>query len=147
LAVTSELRRLFAKEKSVFARLAIGNWSRALYELRTEVTDLMTRPPGKIKQFTPSLGTVRTMKPPASAIGDRELAQLVAVANDLTSDEDQEEMIRIITAGQPELADGAADAPAREIVVDVMKLNPTTIQALKEFMKKALERQGKECTA
>jgi hypothetical protein len=48
-------------------------------------------------------------------------------------------MIRIVTAAYPELEAGGA-----EIRVDVTKLNLATIQALTEFMKAALEKQGKK---
>jgi hypothetical protein len=137
--VTAELRRIFAKEKTLFVRLGIGNWSRALYELRTEVTDLMTRPPAKVRQFTPSLGTVRTMKQSASSLSDRELHRFLAMANELTADEDQREMVRIVAEGHPEL-----DTGAPELRVDVTKLNLATIQALKEFVRAAFERQGKK---
>jgi hypothetical protein len=137
--VTTELRRIFAKEKALFVRLGIAHWSRTLYELRTEVTDLMTRPPAKVRQLTPSLGSVRMMKQSASSLSDRELHRFLGMANALTADEDQREMVRIVADGHPELDTGAAD-----LRVDVTKLNLATVQALKEFVKGAFERQGKK---
>jgi hypothetical protein len=137
--VTTELRRIFAKEKRIFTQFAIGNWSHTIYELRTEVTDLMTQLPDKLKQFTSSLGKARTIKQSISTINEKELNILARIANGLTSVEDQKEMIRIVTANQPEL-----DTGEQELRVDITKLSIPTIQTLKEFMKNALQRQGEK---
>jgi hypothetical protein len=139
IAVTTEGRKIFAKEKSLFDRLSIGNWCRSVYELRTEVTDFMTQPPGKVKQFTPTLGTARTMKQAAPFANDRDLQNFIVAGSMLTADEDHREMIKILCEQNPELDNGNP-----ELFIDVTRLNPPTIQALKDFMKAALERQGKK---
>jgi hypothetical protein len=137
--VATELRRIFAKEKKIFAQLGIGNWGHTIYEMRTEVTDLMTQLPDKIKQFTSSLGKARIIKQSVSTLNDKELNILSRIANDLTSVEDQKEMIRIVTTNHPELETGE-----QELHVDITKLSLSTIQTLKEFMKTALQRQGEK---
>jgi len=99
----------------------------------------MTQPPGKVKQFTPSLGTARTMKQATPFSNDRELQNFIIAGSMITSDDDHREMIRILSTQSPELDNGNS-----ELFIDVAKLNVPTIQALKEFMRSALERQGKK---
>ena len=135
----AENRRLFAKEKELFDRVAIGTWCKEVYGLRTLVTDLMTQPPEKVRQFVEKLGAVRTMKHSQPLLGEKELQSFMKAAEMLTSDEDHREMIKIVTDLQPELENGR-----QEIFVDVTKLQLSTINALVEFMKGALEKQGQK---
>lgn len=133
----AENRRLFAKEKSLFEQTMIGSWCREVYGLRTLVTELMTQPPEKVRQFADKLGAVRTMKHSQPLLSEKELQSFMQAAEMLTSDEDHREIIRIVTEMQPELENGR-----QEIFVDVTKLKPSTVQAVTEYMKSALEKQG-----
>lgn len=137
MAAAGENRRLFAKEKRIFERQIIGNWCGEVYDLRTEVTDLMTKPPEKVRQYADKLGSVRAMKPSQVLLSERELTAFITAGQMLSGDEDHREMIKILTSMQPELETGGA-----ELFIDATGLELTTVSALKEYMTSALEKQG-----
>jgi hypothetical protein len=137
--VVSENRRLFAKETRKFDGLVLANWCRNLYARRTEVTKLMTQPPGKIKQFTASLGAARVTRQNPGGMSDREMVGFVNAAGMIQSDADHRELIALLTKLEPE---AELDNGSPTLSIDVTKLKPTTIQEVRAFMKGVLEKQG-----
>jgi hypothetical protein len=100
---------------------------------------MLTRPPGKARPFAPSVATVRSAKQAKAPLQDRELFRFLQVAGEmLNSEQDQREMIKILTTAHPELETGSPD-----LQVDVTKLPSQTIFALRDYMRDALSRQGK----
>ena len=132
----AENRRLFAKEKKLFDAMMIGGWCGQVYDLRTSVTELMTKPPPKVKQVAESLGSVRTMKT-TQVMTEKELHNFLIATQMLTSDEHQRELINIVISSQPEMETGKTD-----LYIDATKLSLQTVTRLKEYMTEALEKQG-----
>jgi hypothetical protein len=137
--LASENRRLFKKESQRFEGLILSNWCRNVYARRTQVTKLMTQPPGKIKQFTASLGAARVTRQTPGGMSEREMSCFVSAAAMMQSDSDHRDLINLLTQLEPEWD---LDNGNPTLAVDVTRLKPTTIQAVKAFMKAALERQG-----
>ena len=137
--IISENRKLFNKERKKLNGMNIGQWCGHVYEMRTEITDLMNQPPSKIKQFTDTLGAARSTKPNQQKMNERDLQNFIKATEMLTSDEDQKELIRIVTEQQPDL-----DTGNNEIFIDVSKLNPTTLSLIKDYIKQSLEKNGKK---
>jgi hypothetical protein len=137
----AEGRRLFAKERTIFERPTVAAWCEKVYNLRTAVTDLMTQPPGKVKQFAANIGTARTMKQAQPPVTERELRNFIIAGQLITSDEDHREMIKILTSAQ---GNAEPETTGHEWHVNVTTLAPATLQALKEYMKKALEKSGQK---
>lgn len=133
----AENRRLWGKIKKNIENSAIGKWCGDVYEYRTQITDIMTQPPSKVKQFTSSLGTARSMKQAQPTLSEKEIHNFILASSQLTTDDDYREMINIITEMQPELETGS-----QELDVDVSKLNINTINRLKEYIKSKLEKFG-----
>jgi hypothetical protein len=137
---SDEGRRIFSKEKARFGPPAVKGWCDEVYRLRTSLTEMLAQPDGKGKLPAPSVATLRTAKRASAVMTDRELHRFIQIGTEvLSGEQDQREMIRILTTEQPELESGKM-----EIHVDVTKLPEKTILALKNYMKSALERQGKK---
>lgn len=135
----NENRRLFHKEKKILFGQSIRQWCGNVYDLRTEITDIMNEPPSKIKQFADTLGAARSMKPNQQVMNERDLQNFLKATELMTSDEDQKNLIEKLSKFQPELDTGSTD-----LTIDTSKLNPDTIQALKEYMEQSLENKGKK---
>jgi hypothetical protein len=128
-------RRIFEKEKRAIDILSAHNWGTELVRLRGRVTDLMFDPPPKIKTFASPFTNGKNAKPTAPPISERELHQFVAAAEMLDTEEESEEMLRIISELQP-------DMQSAELAFDVSKLSPRTLAALRTYVKAMLEKRG-----
>lgn len=137
--VAVENRRLFNKEKKKLFGQSIDQWCGLVYELRSEITDLMNQPPSKVKQFADTLGAARSMKPNQQVMSEREKQCFIKASEMLTSEDEHKKIIGIISETQPELDNGNS-----ELYIDVAKLNRNTAIAIKDYMKTALENDGKK---
>lgn len=137
--VAAENRRLFNKERKKFFGQSIDQWCGYVYDLRTEITDLMNQPPSKVKPYADTLGSARSMKPNQQVMNEREKQCFIKATEMMTSDEDQKKIIGIISEMQPELDNGSS-----ELIIDVAKLNKNTTAAIKDYIKKTLESNDKK---
>ncbi|OHT09741.1 Bromodomain containing protein [Tritrichomonas foetus] len=135
----NEIKRLFNKERKKLVGMTIGTWCGHVYEMRTVITDLMNQPPSKVKQFADTLGAARSMKPNQQVMNERELQSFIKATEMMTSEEDQKELIKIITEQQPDL-----DCGNSELFIDVSKLNRNTVKIIKDYIKESLEKNGKK---
>ena len=133
----AENRRLFAKEKRLFDNATLGKWCGALYECRTGMVKMMMTPPDKVKEFAEEIGPVRVMRQTEAPLPEKEMMNFIKAAMMINSDEHHREMIKIVTATQPELENGRP-----ELIIDATKLHRDTALALVAYMKTALEAQG-----
>jgi hypothetical protein len=130
-------RTRFAKYRRTVDVLSIGTWGRELYRLRGRLYDLMGSPPVKVKQYASS-GSAHPPKQAMPPLTERELQNFVT-AGELMTEEDQDEIVRIIEDQDPEL-----DITASEPILDVTVLGLGTIYALRDYMKGALEKRGQK---
>jgi hypothetical protein len=140
MVASAEARRLFAKERARLERRTVSSWCRQVFRARTQITELLALPPRRTRPFAPSTGTLRSFAQASGTLTDRELFRFLQVSHEvLTSEHDQREMAKIVTAEHPELETGSA-----ELHIDVTRLSPRTVSALREYMRGALARQGKQ---
>ena len=133
----AENRRLFAKEKRLFDNAALAKWCGSLYECRTGMMKMMRETPDRVKEFAEEIGPVRVMRQEESPLPERDMMNFIKAAMMINSDEHHREMIKIVTATQPELENGRP-----ELVIDATKLHRDTALALVAYLKTALEAQG-----
>ncbi|KAK8878313.1 hypothetical protein M9Y10_005078 [Tritrichomonas musculus] len=137
LILAAENRRLFEKEKRAIDILTTHNWGNELVRLRGKIFELMIDPPPKIKTFASPFINSNIVKANQPSISEHELRCFVDASLLLKSDEDNNEIYRIISEFQPDLLKKSAD-----LWFDVSKLNLQTFNALKNFIKSALEKEG-----
>ena len=139
LILAAENRRLFEKEKRAIDILTAHNWGNELVRLRGKIFELMIDPPPKIKTFASPFINSKNIKANQPSISEHELKCFVEASDLLTSDEDNNEIYRIVSEFQPDLITDSAD-----LWFDVSKLNLQTFNALKNYIKSALEKAGKK---
>jgi len=134
-------RTIFRKELKNHHLQTIEAWCKDVYKFRTKVSETMAQPPPKVKQYAGSLNAGRSLKQSSqnSYMSDKELSSLVTAAEKLVSEEHQREMIRILNEFQPDL-----DLGESELSLDLSRLHPHTLQALREYMKSAYEKNGEK---
>lgn len=137
--VAAENRRLFSKERKKLFGQSIDQWCGTVYELRSEITDLMNQPPSDVKKFADTLGAARSMKPNQQVMSEREKQCFIKATEMMTTEDEQKKIIEIISKMQPELDNGNS-----ELFIDVAKLNRNTTNAIRDYMKTALENDGKK---
>jgi hypothetical protein len=128
-------RRIFEKEKRAIDILSAHNWGTELIRLRGRVTALMFDPPPKSKPFASVFTDDKVAKPPPPPIGERDLHRFVEAAELLDSEDESNEMLRIISDLQPDIV--TLDAR-----FDVSKFNAKTLNALQEYVRAMLEKRG-----
>ena len=132
-------RRLFDKEKRSIDLLSANNWGSEVVRLRGHIADIMNEPPPKVKQFVSAMLSVKTPKPAAAPASEEELKRFVEAAEKMDTDEENNEMMRIITDMQPDLLEGATNNR-----FDVSKLNAVALNALRTYVKAELEKRGEK---
>ena len=139
LLLAAENRRIFDKEKRSIDVLSAHNWGNEVARLRGKIFDIMVDPPPKIKPFARSFIKANVIKTNTPTISEHELRCFVEASEKLTSDEDNNELYRIVSEFQPDLISNSDD-----MWFDVSKLNTQTYNALKNYIKAALEKNGEK---
>ncbi|OHT04377.1 Bromodomain containing protein [Tritrichomonas foetus] len=139
LVLAAENRRLFEKEKRAIDILSAHNWGNELVRLRSRIFDIMIDPPPKVKSFASSFINSNIVKANQPSISEHELKCFVEASEKLTSEEDNNELYRIVSEFQPDLITNSAD-----LWFDVSKLNHQTFNALRNFIKAAFEKIGQK---
>lgn len=146
LILAAENRRLFEKEKRAIDILTAQNWGNELVRLRGKIFELMIDPPPKIKTYATPFINSKIVKANQPSISDHDLNCFVEAANLLTSDEDNNEICRIISEFQPDLilydSETLNNNNSTDMWFNVSKLNLQTFNALKTYIKSALEKAG-----
>lgn len=132
-------RRLFDKEKRAIDILSSNNWGNEVVRLRSRLADVMDEPPPKIKPFVASLLSVKTVKTSPALASESDLRAFVAASEKMDTEEENNEMLRIITEMQPELLEGTTNNN-----FDVSKLNAATLSALTAYVKAELTKRGEK---
>ena len=148
LILAAENRRLFEKEKRAIDILTAHNWGNELVRLRGKIFELMIDPPPKIKTFATPFINSKIVKANQPSISDHDLKCFADASDLLTSDEDNNEMYRIVSEFQPDLilydSETLNNNNSTDLWFDVSKLNLQTFNALKNYVKSALEKAGLE---
>ena len=139
LVLAEQNRRLFEKEKRTIDILSANNWGNEVIRLKGRITDIMSTPPPKIKQFASPLLNNKVAKPAATPLSEQELKCFVEASGKMDTEEENAEIIRIIKEMQPDLLDESSDN-----WLDVSKLNPATLNALRCYVKSELEKKGEK---
>lgn len=135
--ITHECRRLLGKLRTKYACTDIPQWCNSVYKTRTQLTYVMNTPPEEVTKVVPSLGKARPTVQSKSGMSERETYNFLQAAEQIKSDEDMREMIKIVNELQPEL-----DSSTQDVNINVNELNPQTAEALKNYLRTALEKQG-----
>ncbi|KAH0787442.1 Bromodomain containing protein [Histomonas meleagridis] len=142
LAQLSELsfisydRYIFEKEKKSIGLLSTPKWISEIIRLRSKLTNLMSSPPTKVREIPQIQKYLNASSPP---ISQHELQCFVTATEKLQTKEDNKNISKIISEFQPELFDESPN-----LIFDVTKLNKQTFQALRTYVKAAIEKKGEK---
>ena len=137
LKISCECRRLLGKLRSKYDNSVLPQWCNTVYKIRTNLTNEMTQPPDAVVQVIPAIGKARPTKLNATGMSERETYNFLLAADMIKKVEDHREMIKIVNEMQPELENASM-----EVNLNLNDLNAQTAQALKNYMRTALERDG-----
>jgi hypothetical protein len=139
LVLASANRQLFETEKRAIDILSAQNWGTEVVRLRGRITDLMFDPPPKIKHFAANFINGKMVKPATPPVSEHELHLFVQATEMLDTEEEGNEMLRIIDELQPDL-----QGAGQELYFDVSKLSARTLNALRTYVKAVLEKKGQK---
>lgn len=135
--IASECRKILGKLRNKYDISELPQWCNVVYKVRGLLTNVMTQPPETITQNIPSIGKARPIKPSKSGMSEREMYNFLQASDMIKKDEDHREMIRIVNELQPDI-----DCSTQDVNVNINELNAETAEALKNYMRTALEKQG-----
>lgn len=135
--VANECRKILGKLRNKYDISELPQWCNVVYKVRGLLTNVMTQPPEEVVQTIPSIGKAKPIKPSRSGMNEREMYNFLQASNMIKKDEDHREMIRIVNEMQPDI-----DCSSQDVNVNVNDLNAETAEALKNFMRTTLEKQG-----
>ena len=130
---------LFEKEKHSLDILSPLNWGNELIRLRTRIADVMSNPPPKVKPCASSFVTSKITKSATQTVSEHELRCFVEASEKMETDEQNTEMMRIMKELQPELLESSSHN-----WFDVSKLELSTFNALRTYVKAQLEQKGEK---
>ena len=137
IKIANECRRLLGKLRAQYDSSVLSQWCNTVYKIRSNLTLGMTQPPDAVTQVIPAIGKARPTKLSPTGMSEREMYNFLIAADMITKTEDHREMIKIVNQLQPEL-----ESSSMEVNLSVNDLNAQTAQALKNYMRTALERDG-----
>ena len=138
IKIANECRRLLGKLRAQYDSSVLSQWCNTVYKIRSNLTNEMTQPPAAVTQVIPAIGKARPTKLNPTGMSERETYNFLLAADMITKVEDHREMIKIVNQLQPEL-----ESSTMEVNLNVNDLTAQTAQALKNYMRTALERDGK----
>jgi len=133
----NEGRKIFKKicrENTIFM---MNSWCSESSRLRQSINSLISKPPFKVRQSTSLLVPQRAPRSNIPLFTEKDMQNFVIASQMLNYPSNQQEMFRIINENQPELDNGS-----EELVLDVTKLSLTTLHAIKDYIKAALEKKN-----
>lgn len=137
IKISCECRRLLGKLRMRFDTSDVPQWCNSIYRVRSALTNLMTQPPEKVGQIIPSIGKARPTKINRTGMSERDVYNFLQAANMITKPEDHKGMIKIINEMQPEIETSSID-----VNLNIDDINSATAEALRNFIRAALERDG-----
>ena len=137
--ISEECKRLFKKEKQFISnKHSLKVWCSSLCKLRNKELLLTASAPKAIQDISYEIPSYRKMVP-IKEISEKELINFQKAAELIKSEEDQNEMLNLITDLQPELSPGAGQT---NVWIDITKLSVSTFHVLVEHLKGVLSKQG-----
>ena len=99
--VSDDCRRIFQKECRKLDRFSLGTWCSEVTQIKTKIYELLSAPPQKVKQYTPSSNVSRGSKHNMPLLSERELQDFVKASSYFTSEEDNAAIFQIIEENEP----------------------------------------------
>ncbi|KAH0784985.1 Bromodomain containing protein [Histomonas meleagridis] len=137
--ISDECKRLFKKEKQMIScKHNIKEWCSNLCKLRNKELSLLTSAPKVIQDISHTIPSYRKMVP-VKEVNEKDLSNFMKAAELIKSEEDQNELLNLISDLQPELS---PEAGQTNVWIDVTKLSVSTFNTLVEHVKDILRKQG-----
>ena len=118
--------------------LTMKDWAERIVKLRQKMQSVIDEPPVNIQQFVPSLCNIKAISQ-LKVLSQQEIDAFMKAAEMCYSEEHHRNMIDIIKEEEPSL-----DWKTKEFRFDINRLRLSTVYRLRDYMKDALQKEGKQ---
>ena len=118
--------------------LTTSEWANKIVKLRRKMQGILDEPPLNIQQFVPSLCNIKAISQ-LKVLSQQDIDAFMKAAEMCYSEEHHRNMIDIIKEEEPSL-----DWKTKEFRFDINRLRLGTVYRLMDYMKRALEKEGKQ---
>ena len=118
--------------------LTTKDWAEKIVHLRRKIQETLDEPPINVQQFVPSLCNVKAVSQ-LSVLSQNEISAFMKAAEMCYSEEHHRNMLDIIKEEEPQL-----NWKSTELRFDINRLRLNTVYRLRDYMKNALKKEGKE---
>ena len=135
--LSKEMRYQFEKERRVFCSTNVSSWTSEIYRLRVKMEDLIQHSPRNVYQKIPGAFLMNLPNEKIIKISEHEIQCLKIALETLSGKTTSKEIMRIIREKQPKV-----EPLISQPTLDFGVLEKPTIEAIKEYVKQALEDKG-----